>query len=58
MEVTKTTHTPNIKLIKNSKGYAWEIKMDGDDLKKVLKEIEEIDNLMKEKFKRGEVKKE
>jgi len=52
MEETKVTHTPSIKLAKlTGDKFSWEIRVSDDDLEKAVKEIERINNLMKEKFK-------
>ncbi len=51
-EVTKTTITPQINLKKLSKqnGYVWEIKISDDDIKNIPKRLEEINNMMIEKY--------
>jgi len=49
--------TSSVKLIKNSKGYNWEIKIYNEDLDTMLKEIETVDAELKSKYKQ-EVKNE
>ncbi len=52
MEEQKIIHTSSIKLSKSVKGeYGWEIRVANDDLKKVVNEIKEIDEMMKKEFK-------
>ena len=49
--------TSSVKLIKNSKGYNWEIKIYNENIEEMLKEIEAVDNELKSKYKQ-EVKNE
>ena len=58
-EHTKITHTPSITLKKGMQKntYGWEIRIADDDLKKVVEELEEINNQLLNKFKKEGVKK-
>jgi len=49
MDATTIYHKSecSVKITKNSKGYNWEIKAYGDDLKKVEQEIKESDERLK-----------
>ena len=50
--ITKHIQQGNIKLnVGMNKNYGWELRLSGDDLKNVIGELEEINNLMLEKFK-------
>ena len=40
----------SIKLIKNTKGYSWEIKIYDEDVETMLKQIKEADEAMKRDY--------
>lgn len=42
--------TSSVKLIKNSKGYTWEIKVYNDDLDLILENTKIIDEKLKERY--------
>ena len=46
----KSQSQSSVKLIKNSKGYNWEIKIYADDIKEEMQTLEDIDSKMKEKY--------
>jgi hypothetical protein len=56
-EQTKITHTPSITLKKGQKAYSWEIRACGDDLIELIKKLEEVDNVMINKFNEVRIKK-
>ena len=53
MEETKTTQTSSVKLTKGQNDkFGWEIRISNDNLDEAIEELERVNNLMKEKFKR------
>ena len=61
MEINSTninTDTNSVKIIRGQRGnVGWEIKIVGDDINKILKQIEETDNKLIQKYKEIPIKK-
>lgn len=50
-QIIKNTSEPSIRLSKLSKGdYSWEIRISGEDTKKLIEDIKEINDQMKKEF--------
>lgn len=50
-QITIQQSAPIINVRKLTKGYGWGITIQGEDTDKVLKQIEDIDNKLTEKYK-------
>ncbi|MFH1591984.1 MAG: hypothetical protein ABIB47_01310 [Candidatus Woesearchaeota archaeon] len=60
METTiqKILHQPSIKLNKTALGkYSWTITLDDDDISEVIRQVEDVNNKLLEKFPNQEKKK-
>jgi hypothetical protein len=54
VSTTKDTVPPNkIKLIKNTKGYNWELTVSGDDIEEMENQIESLDQWARNHYQDG-----
>lgn len=53
-ELTNTALRPHLKLIKNTKGYSWEIKIYGDDLDEAFEAIGKLNQKFSNEYGSGE----
>lgn len=55
METETLKQTDSFKLIKNSRGYSWEIRISSDDLEIVKSKIQKMNNWANENFKSEDI---